>query len=59
MLVVEFFAVHTVQEEIQQVQNNSLSSLVFDYADYIVVGCRVIFDKYLSHNAHFGFFDIP
>ena len=52
MTIIEFLAVHTVQEEIRQIQNYSFAAFAFDDIDDIVIGIRVILDQDLSYHAH-------
>ena len=52
MTIIELLAVHTVQEEIRQIQHYSFAAFAFDDIDDIVIGIRMIFDQDLSYNAH-------
>ena len=49
MLVVEVLVVHSVEDEVEKIENDSFAAFFLNYAYDIVVRSRMILDQYFSY----------
>ena len=59
MFKIEFLAVHTIQEKVNQVQNNRLAAFSLNGSYNIVIRVRMIFYEDFSYNTNLWLFNIP
>ena len=58
MLIVEFFVLHSIKEEVDQIQHHGFTAFSLNGSHDIIVGVRMIFDKNLSDHTHLRLFHI-
>ena len=58
MFEIEFLVMHSIQQEVQQIENDCLTAFILNNANNIIIGSWMILDKNLTNYSDLRFFNI-